>query len=177
MKLLRPARPPVPRRAFELRHASALWRGVVPGSARADRCEQRGGGRVTVMVRSHWWESRGYPELRPGVRTQRQQRRARPRGPSAHPVTPARTRRGDEPTGYIYGNAPAAGTAAGEAANRRVPFFRDVGSRKSEVGREVGSRFKWRPSSSGAHSIGCRMVVCCLCIDFRFPTSAYLKIR
>ena len=100
LKLLRPARPAGGRSHVELRHASALWRGVVPGSARADRCEQRGGGRVTVMVRSHWWESRGYPELRPGVRTQRQQRRARPRGPSAHPVTPARTRRGDEPTGF-----------------------------------------------------------------------------
>ena len=118
LKLLRPARPPVP--PVELRHASALWRGVVPGSARADRCEQRGGGRVTVMVRSHWWESRGYPELRPGVRTQRQQRRARPRGPSAHPVTPARTRRGDEPTGFT-------GTRRQRApprAKRRTAVFR-----------------------------------------------------
>ena len=127
------ARPPVPRRApscgTPLRSVawSGSWR-----SARADRCEQRGGGRVTVMVRSHWWESRGYPELRPGVRTQRQQRRARPRGPSAHPVTP---RRGDEPTGFT------------ETRRQRAP-----------------PRAKRR--TAGAHSIGCRMVVCFLCIVY-----------
>ena len=27
--------------------------------------------------------------------------------------------------------------------------------------------------ASGAHSIGCRMVVCCLCVDFRLPTSDF----
>ena len=162
-----------------MRHASALWR--VDGSwirtcgqVRAARRWQGDCHGAISLV--------GEPRI-PGVKTRSADsatatasataRTVRaPRYPGAYP---ARRR-----TYGIYGNAPAAGTAAGEAANRRVPFFRVVGSRKSEV----GSRKSVQMASLVVRSTFDRLPYGCLLFmyrlpifDFRVPKNSLNRVR